>query len=66
MQYMKAKEVSEALGVHINRVQLRMKQMRPFVGTLYPQTAMLMDDHTYRVNLDYYIEFCNTRPDLKS
>ena len=66
MQYMKPKEIAEALSIHINTVYIRLKDMKQFVGKgkEYPPTAMLADDGLWRVDLEAFIDFCNRRHDL--
>lgn len=65
MEYLKASQVAEILQIDIKRVRLRLKQMKPYIGTEYPEDAMLMDDGTTRVKLSAYVDFCNRRKDLE-
>lgn len=62
-KYYTAKEVAEVLGIHVNKVYIRLKEMRGHIGygKEYPPTAALMDDQTYRVDLEAYMDFCNRR-----
>lgn len=66
MQYMKTKEVAETLGIHVNTVWKRLKEMRQYVGygKEYPPTALMADDGILRVDLEAYMDFCNRRHEI--
>jgi len=66
MKYMRAKQVSETLDVHINTVHKRLNEMRQFVGygKEYPPTALIADDGILRVDFEAFMDFCNRRKEL--
>lgn len=64
--YLKPKQVSETLNIHINTIHKRLKEMREYVGygKQYPPTALIADDGILRVDLEAFMDFCNRRREL--
>ena len=61
MSYMKPKQIAETLNIHINTVRLRLAEMKQYIGTEYPATALIADDGFYRVDFEAFCDFCNRR-----
>lgn len=64
--YLKPKQLAETLGIHVNTVYLRLKEMKQYVGygKEYPPTALLADDGVFRVDLEAYMDYCNRRKEI--
>ncbi len=60
--YLKPLEIAETLHIDRRKVYERIRQMKEYVGygKVYPPSALLSDDRTIRVDIDAFVDFCNT------
>lgn len=65
-KYYKPQEIADELGIHVNTVYKRMNEMKPFIGygREYPPSTAVIDDKTFRVDIEAYMDFCNRRYEL--